>query len=183
MVWLFVGLGVLIVGIIIYYLFPLFEKLASRPKKEKKEKHKKTKKNKSNNPTVINNPGGLFERKEDPDTKVNEENLEIKELFEEKPKNYFEESDDSDLTINQDFDDLFESENIPRRSPRIVGKPSLDFVSDGSVDGDDEEIKDFLEELRRTSLTKKTSLAEEINELPPVIKALMISDLFDKKDI
>ena len=183
MVWLFVGLGVLIVGITIYYLFPLFKKLASRPKKEKKEKHKKTKKTESNNPTVITNPGGLFESKEDPDTKVNEENLEIKELFEEKPKNYFEESDDSDLTINQDFDDLFGSEYIPRKSPRIVDKPSFDFISDGSVDGDDEEIKDFLEELKRTSLTKKTSLAEEINELPPVIKALMISDLFDKKDI
>lgn len=183
MVWLFVGLGVLVVSITIYYLFPLFKKLASRPKKEKKEKHKKTKKTESNNPTVITNPGGLFESKEDPDTKVNEENLEIKELFEEKPKNYFEESDDSDLTINQDFDDLFGSEYIPSKSLRTDDNSSFDFVSDGSVDGDDEEIKDFLEELKRTSLTKKTSLAEEINELPPVIKALMISDLFDKKDI
>lgn len=183
MVWLFVGLGVLVVAITIYYLFPLFKKLASRPRKEKKERHKKKTKTEANNPNVIVNTGGLFERKEDPDTKVNEENLEIKELFEEKPKNYFEESDDSDLTINQDFDDLFGSESIPRKSPRIVGKSSLDFVSDGSVDGDDEEIKDFLEELKRTSLTKNTSLAEEINELPPVIKALMISDLFDKKDI
>lgn len=183
MVWLFVALGIIVILVTIYFLFPIFKKIylkRASGKKNKKDKKAEVKGEKvdETNPHVFKNEGGLFDdKKEDPDTKVNQENLEIKELFEETPKDYFEESEDNNLTIKQNFDELFGSDS---NSYKNKNDNSFDYISDGNLE-DDEEIKDLLEQIKTSS--HGNNLAEEIEELPPVIKALMLSNIFDKKDI
>ena len=89
MVWLFVALGIIVILVTIYFLFPIFKKIylkRASGKKNKKDKKAEVKGEKvdETNPHVFKNEGSLFDdKKEDPDTKVNQENLEIKELFEE----------------------------------------------------------------------------------------------------
>ena len=126
MVWLFVALGIIVILVTIYFLFPIFKKIylkRASGKKNKKDKKAEVKGEKvdETNPHVFKNEGSLFDdKKEDPDTKVNQENLEIKELFEETPKEYFEESEDNNLTIKQILMNFSEAIAIPTKIKMII---------------------------------------------------------------
>ena len=201
MTWLFVGLGVLIVGILIYYSIPFFKKFKriekrDNSKKEQKrmarQERKQDKKIELKEAKVNEAAGNVVSAGEDffedPDKKVNYENFDLGGYFEETPKNidnvtsdFFEEDD----SFSENVDDMFENyfENNIHPSERNSNKNPFAFVSDGSVDGDDEEIRDFLEELNRVSTGDGSELSEDFKNLSPEMKALMISNFLDRKDI
>lgn len=114
---------------------------------------------------------------EDPDTKVIENNLDLDGFFNTDFSSQKKDLDDEDsLKASYDdlFDDLFSSEY--RANTRKVKDDFYDIVS-----SDDEEIVDYLDDDIFDSDNK--DMAKMIKDLPPEIKAIMLSNVFDKKDI
>ena len=203
MTWLFVGLGAAFVGILIYYSIPFFKKLKNVEKKDSSKKEEKKlarqerkeeKLEKKNNlkqkgqetsqGSVVSAGDDFFE---DPDTKVNYENFDLGGYFEETPKinNNFENEHFEDDPFSENVNDMFESyfENDIHPSERTPKGDPFAFISDASIDGNDDEIQGFLEELNRVSSGGESNLSEDFKNLSPEMKALMISNFLDRKDI
>ena len=72
-----------------------------------------------------------------------------------------------------------ELKELESKSKRSGGRRSGDIKSVSNIEVNVEELDDDTEQ---NSETKKNTIAEQIKNLPPEIKALILSDLFDKKD-
>ncbi len=208
MVWI-ISIAVLAVGVLIYFLFPVFKKIAkNRSEKkdrsserelkkqqrlEKREEKKQLKKEKSvkkeeisaESPHVFELKGDEFGEDlkplEDPDTKVNYENLDFGGT-EEAPATPKDQN-----SLSNNIEDMFNEYFLDEREDDKPEKPvdNVEFNSDGTVDsadGDDEEIKDFLEEFNRVSMQGKSTIKDDFENLSPEMKALMISNFLDRKD-
>lgn len=208
MAWIIV-LSVLIAGLLIYFLYPFIMKIVKKSKegkpsgsserelkkqerllkREEKKLEKKSKKEKKEdmsleNPHVYELNGDEFgdELKplEDPDTKVNYDNLALGGDEEFRPQPVQEPSAFSD-NIDDMFNEYFLDE---REDEHEKPEEKIEFNSDGTVDssdGDDEEIREFLEEFERVN-RGQNSLKEDFENLSPEMKALMISNFLDRKD-
>lgn len=206
MVWLFVSLSLLTVGIVFYYSFPLLkkifkkqsksnenEKLLKRQKKEdeklEKRKIKSVKKEgiDASNPNAISDDGKskienerAIDLKEDPDTKVNYDNFDLEGLFDEEDK---KKSDVEESPIENPFDgnldDLF-NEYFGNDQYNQLTNGMTNDLKTGNAPGDDD-IREFLEEYDMLSREKST-IAEDFSRLSPEMKALFISDFLDKKE-
>lgn len=213
MTWLIVGICVLVVGIIIYYSIPLFKKLfgnrdASKSaeratkraiKKEEKRAEKKEKnalkKRREQAPTPVAQTEqqasenslvneNAIDLKEDPDEKVNIENLSYDGYFDSPSIAPAQQKPITETNpLEENVDDLFNRIfNIDKPESKIRNQIPT-FVSDGTIDGRDEEIRDFLEEFERiNSGSDKSSIAEDFEKLSPEMKALMISNFLDRKE-
>lgn len=208
MVWI-IGISALALGVLIYFLVPVFKKAAKnrgekkdrsserelkkQQRLEKREEKKQLKKEKSvkkedisaENPHVFELKGDEFGEDlkplEDPDTKVNYDNLAFGGT-EETPAAPKEQS-----AFSNNIDDMFNEYFLDEREDDKPEKPvdNVEFNSDGTVDsadGDDEEIKDFLEEFNRVSMQGKSTIKDDFENLSPEMKALMISNFLDRKD-
>lgn len=208
MVWI-ISIAVLAVGVLIYFLFPVFKKIAkNRSEKkdrsserelkkqqrlEKREEKKQIKKEKNvkkeeisaESPHVFELKGDEFGEDlkplEDPDTKVNYDNLAFGGT-EEAPATPKDQN-----SLSNNIEDMFNEYFLDEREDDKPEKPvdNVEFNSDGTVDsadGDDEEIKDFLEEFNRVSMQGKSTIKDDFENLSPEMKALMISNFLDRKD-
>ena len=72
-----------------------------------------------------------------------------------------------------------ELKELESKSKRSGGRRSGDIKSISNIEVNVEELDDDTEQ---NTETKKNTIAEQIKNLPPEIKALILSDLFDKKD-
>ena len=72
-----------------------------------------------------------------------------------------------------------ELKELESKSKRSGGRRSGDIKSISNIEVNVEELDDNIEQ---NTETKKNTIAEQIKNLPPEIKALILSDLFDKKD-
>lgn len=209
MVWI-ICISILVVGVLIYFLFPVLKKafknkgekkdrtsareLRRQQKLEKREEKKKNKKIKATkkedvsaeNPHVFELKGDEFGEDlkplEDPDTKVNYDNLDFGGV-EETPVATPKEPSAFSNNIDDMFNEYFLDERVDDEPKQPID--NAEFNSDGTVDsadGDDEEIKDFLEEFNRVSMQGKTTIKDDFENLSPEMKALMISNFLDRKD-
>ena len=87
-----------------------------------------------------------------------------------------EEQVNAEPFIVADENELKERES---KSKRSGGRRSGDIKSISNIEVNVEELDDDTEQ---NTETKKNTIAEQIKNLPPEIKALILSDLFDKKD-
>ena len=209
MTWLIIGLGVLILGIAIYYSIPFFKKLAKKRdnvkssqrsterairreekkanrENKRKEKAKKVQKQKEEGLVTdaadLDNEHAIDLINEDPDEKVNLENLSYENYFDNEPIQTEHKTVErvAENPLEEDIGELFEKMfNV--NSNRPVQENQTDFISDGSLDGNEEDIKDFLEEFDMLNSEGRGTLADDFNKLSPEMKALFISNLFDKK--
>lgn len=207
MAWIIV-LSVLIIGLLAYFLYPSITKMIKKgkegkpsksserelkkqeriEKRQEKKLEKKSRKEKKED-LSLENPhvyelkgdefGDDFKPLEDPDTKVNYDNLDFGgEEYHSKPA---EESSAFSNNIDDMFNEYFlDEKNNENDSP----EETVEFSSDGTVDsadGDDEEIREFLEEFDRIK-RGQNSLKDDFENLSPEMKALMISNFLDRKD-
>ncbi len=210
MTWLIVGICVLLVGIIIYYSIPLFKKIfknrnsnksveketkrAIKREERRAEKREKNdlKKSKEHAPkpvvsaeqdsenSLVNE--NAIELKEDPDERVNTNNLKYEGYFDSVPTPPTNQKPIADANpLEENVDDLFNKIfNVDERD-RKSGNKAPTFVSDG-MNGN-EEIGDFLEEFETlNSRSARNSIAEDFDRLSPEMKALMISNFLDRKE-
>lgn len=207
-IYLLIALAVLLVGILIYYSIPFFkkfkrkevkdsskkdEKRAARQekkdeKREKKQALKEAKAHENTTGTVVSADDDFFGEKEDPDTKVNYDNFEYDGFFDETPKqtssgfesDFFEEDENQDFSEN--IDDMFKNYfNDVRPSEELNTPKSKNISSDNEFENSDD-LQAFLEELNQIS-SDGGDLSEDFKNLSPEIKALMISNFLDRKDI
>lgn len=199
MIWLFVGIAVLVLALIVYFLSPFFIKLIKsrkdKPlkqnkkdksfekqiKKEEKEKKalEKSQDKQQVEQGVVEVAGDDFF--EDPDTKVNYENFDVGGFFENDEMSSFEsnkpvfESDD----FSDNIDDMFEKyfNNEVRPSDREEYNPFFE-----SGEANEEDLNEFLEQLN-SQTGESGSISEDFKNLSPEMKALLISNFLDRKDI
>ena len=193
MTWLFIILSVAGLGLVLYFAWPVLSKMfkkakeSSKAKKDKKAEKQKNKEAKSEkgeekkqqdqNATVVVAGDNFFE---DPDTKVNYENFDVGGYFEKEPKNMFKEEspfvEDDDFSKN--VDEMFEKyfSNEIRPSERAGYDPF------GEMRETDDELRELLEELN-SGKSESTKISEDFKKLSPEMKALMISNFLDRKDI
>ena len=213
MTWLIVGICVLVVGIIIYYSIPLFKKffgnrdasksaeratkraIKKEEKRAEKEEKNALKKRREQAPTPVAQTEqqasenslvneNAIDLKEDPDEKVNMENLSYDGYFDSPSIAPAQQKPITETNpLEENVDDLFNRIfNIDKPESKIRDQTPT-FVSDGTIDGRDEEIRDFLEEFERiNSGSDKSSIAEDFEKLSPEMKALMISNFLDRKE-
>lgn len=208
MAWIII-LSVSIAGLVAYLMFPLISKIIKKSKegrqsrasenelrrqerllkRQERKLEKKSKKEKKEdmsleNPHVYELNGDEFgddlKPLEDPDTKVNYDNLSYGGEEETHSQPVQETSAFSD-NIDEMFNEYFLDEKDDETE-----KPEekIQFNSDGTVDsydGDDEEIREFLEEFERVN-RGQNSLRDDFENLSPEMKALMISNFLDRKD-
>lgn len=172
MVYVLIFIGILILIALVYFFLPffknknlnIFKKIADRNAKRKQEKEDK-KNSKKLDVNIEKN-----EKKEDTDTKVEENNLEYNGFFE---TNFAPEEEALKVEpINEGFDDIFDSlfsDSKPTHSSLKYSEN--DLIKDG-------EISDFL----TTNNEKSEDISQIISDLPPEIKAMLFSNVLDKKD-
>ena len=198
MTWLFVGLAVLVLGLIIYFISPFFiklfkarkEKTSKKPKKdkslekqikkeEKEQKALEKKQDKKAEQGVIVEAGADFF--EDPDTKVNYENFDVGGLFENDETPSFNSNNlfvDDDEDFAQNINDLYDKyfTNDIRPSARSFNPSEM---LENSTDDD---LNEFLEQMNSQNGDPNT-ISEDFKKLSPEMKALLISNFLDRKDI
>lgn len=74
-----------------------------------------------------------------------------------------------------------ELKELESKSKRSGGRRSGDIKTISNIDVNVEELDDD-DEIEQQTDTQKNTIAQQIKSLPPEIKALILSDLFDKKD-
>lgn len=209
MVWIII-VAVLVVIALAYFVAPkILKKIKSKDgpkkdrasareqkgqerlqKKEEKRLEKKAKKEKqedvsTDNPHVFELKGDEFGDEfkpiEDPDTKVNYDNLDFGGDEEFQPKHVEEPSVFSN-NINDMFNEFFLDENEEQNQFNNP-EDTFELNSNGSVDSlnEDDEIQDFLEEFERIRNGGST-IKDDFENLSPEMKALMISNFLDRKD-
>lgn len=203
MVW-FIVLGVIIALCGIIYLFlPMLKKLKnSKPTskyKEKKEVKKSIKADKKQQKEDKKLERKLQKQEkavepeekvqvfEDPDTQVIQNNLELDGFFNTdfssvNKSDYFDENESLKSSYDDAFEDFFSNERFDFSNSKSKIDPyntSEDSFYGNDISGDDD-ISDFLNE---DYFSDKKDMAKMIKDLPPEIKAIMLSDVFDKKDI
>ena len=171
------------------------EKLEKKRIKKEQKENKKTE-NINESSTVFtaqdedfsDNEHAIDLKDEDPDLRVDYKNFDYDGFFEPSDNNKFNDVSDNDESsmlednINDLFEEYFNEVPKPNRNNSYSKSEPVSFLSDGSVDGDDSEIKDFLEELNRVGLNGEKSLSDDFNSLSPEMKALMISNFLDRKE-
>ena len=191
MIYLFIALTVMIFGILIYYFIPILKKFKITKKynveklekraykqnlKEKKQQEKKELLDKKRNHTLNENKKSaetFVDNEKDLDKRVDYNNLEINENFD-----FFDKESNSD---EEEYFNNLNNKNLIN-SQNSMSNENIIFSADGSIDGDDEEIKDLLAEFNQISFGEKKSIAEDFDELSPEMKALMLSNVLDKKN-
>ena len=124
---------------------------------------------------------------EDPDTQVIQNNLELDGFFNTdfssvNKSDYFDENESLKSSYDDAFEDFFSNERFDFSNNKSKIDPyntSEDSFYGNDISGDDD-ISDFLNE---DYFSDKNDMAKMIKDLPPEIKAIMLSDVFDKKDI
>ena len=74
-----------------------------------------------------------------------------------------------------------ELKELESKSKRSGGRRSGDIKSISNIEVNVEDLDDD-DEIEQQVDTQKNTIAQQIKSLPPEIKALILSDLFDKKD-
>ena len=118
---------------------------------------------------------------EDPDVKVEENNLDFDGFFSpdySSEKQKFDERESLKSSYDDAFEGMFESDAHNSRN-RNRERDSFYNIEDFASDND---LADFLNEDAFKS-SNKDNMAKMIQDLPPEIKAIMLSDVLDKKDI
>lgn len=72
-----------------------------------------------------------------------------------------------------------ELKELESKSKRSGGRRSGDIKTISNIEVN---VEDLDEPTEQTTDTQKNTIAQQIKSLPPEIKALILSDLFDKKD-
>ena len=190
MVWFIVFASIIALCGIIYLFLPMFKKLKNsksvlKSKKEDKEVKKSIKQDKKQQKEdkklerkleKQEKSSAIEEKKfEDPDTKVIENNLDLDGFFNTDFSSLKKEEERESIKSSYDdiFDDMFSNEQYS-----FSGRKNDNYNFD---DIDDAEINEFLEDDMFTF--DKNNMSQMIKDLPPEIKAIMLSDVFDKKDI
>lgn len=203
MVWFIVFICIIALCGLIYLFLPIFKKLKgvkpvskSKEKKEVKQSIKQDKKQqkedkklerkrqKQEKSEVKEASQSAFE---DPDTKVIQNNLDLDGFFNNdfssaKKEKYFNEKESLKSSYDDAFEDFFSNERFDFSNNKRKIDPyntSEDNFYGNDISGDDD-ISDFLNE---DYFSDKKDMAKMIKDLPPEIKAIMLSDVFDKKDI
>lgn len=204
MSWIIIVVVSICVLILLFYFFPSLRKLFSikssgskKPslRKAKLEEKRKAKENKAQEKerkkleklnaggTIINNEGDLFSDnpQEDPDTKVNYDNLNFDGLFQDdmpkpKPKNSKEDSEDFQEFLNKYF-----SDDKKTRGPRKGLNTSFTFKDDSDDESEADEISDYLQNYDPNEI-EDDEIKKQLDKMPPEIKALIISNFLDSRN-
>ena len=115
--------------------------------------------------------------KEDPDLKIDNNNLDIDGFFNTDFNAAKEKDSNKDDILNKEYDDIFDSLFSNDRP----SSKSYENDNDGTYDPVKEsEIRDYLND--ESDLNSDKDIGKMIADLPPEIKALLLSDALDKKD-
>lgn len=186
MTWLLVLIIVLVVITVGYYLFRFFKKHNFKfPKREKvkKEKPNKIEIEKTEQPEIV-------KPKEDPDTQVDQNNLEIDGFF--SSDGFYNQEEYNEDSISDEYNNLFNSlfENSRNKQNSIISDDydnELGEIKESEIYKDidydnfyyeDEESEDYDEFLTN----EKSKLNKTFENLPLEIKALLLTDGLKKKD-
>lgn len=206
MTWLFVGLCVLIVGILIYYSIPFFKKLFGNKdynkraqksndraikreekkvnkisKKESKEKLKNQQRQINSNSDVKLENENAIDLNNDPDEKVDLNNLKYEGYFDDIKSNGELNSKPTQINpLEEDVNTLFNEIYNTQTTSTSDNEAVVPLENRNDSNNDNEEIRDLFEDFE--NLKKgNNNLADDFNKLSPEMKALMISNFLDKK--
>lgn len=116
-------------------------------------------------------------KEEDPDLKIDNNNLDIDGFFNTDFNAAKEKDSNKDDILNKEYDDIFDNLFSNDRP----SSKSYENDNDGTYDPVKEsEIRDYLND--ESSLRENKDIGKMIADLPPEIKALLLSDALDKKD-
>lgn len=187
--WIMFIVLIAIIGLI-YLFLPLIKKSVekskakSQDKKTLKESIKQDKKNQKEQKKLDKQQAKEEAQekanepiKEDPDLKIEENNLDIDGFFNadfnaKKQENLSSEGLNSEY--DNIFDKLFSNDRPSSNMQNATDNQSFDAVRES-------EIKDYLNDDEFSS-NQTSDIGKMIAELPPEIKALLLSDALDRKD-
>lgn len=181
MFWLFISIGVIVLLLIIYIFHPslkvLFKKIVKKPSAKKKDKEKVIPISKKANVEIVQNREDLFNEEksfEDKDLRIDYDNLDIGDFFEEEENSNITNIRISDTEKNiyadkldQDFESIFL--NLKKES-----KKDIDFKK--NIYNDD------LNDLMDVEYTREKDIQTQFDEMSDEVKALLLSDFLKRKD-
>lgn len=115
--------------------------------------------------------------KDDPDLKIDNNNLDIDGFFNTDFNAKKEKEANNEDILNKEYDDIFDSLFSNDRPSSKLNDDFDDVVYDPVKES---EIRDYLND--ESNLKNDKDIGKMIAELPPEIKALLLSDALDKKD-